>query len=67
MRKELYRIEREEVLMCLSSKSLADIPKTLDNLVYVCNELQMHNEEIEQMTPRIVKEYVERYQCRESR
>ena len=62
LRKELYRIEREEVLTCLSDRLLSDLPKTLDNLVYICNGLQMHNKEIERMSPRIVKDYVEKYQ-----
>lgn len=62
LRKELYRTGREEVLMCFSSKLLSDMPKTLDNLVYVCNGLQIHNEKISEMTPRIVKEYIDAYQ-----
>lgn len=62
LRKELYRTVREEVLMCFSSKALSDIPKTLDNLVYVCNGLQIHNEKINEVTPRIIMEYIESYQ-----
>ena len=62
LRKELYRTERDEVLMCLSDRLLPDLPKTLDNLVYVCNGLQIHNKGIEQMAPRIVKDHVKKYQ-----
>lgn len=65
LRKELYKIVREDVLMCLANKSLIDIPKSLDNLVYICNGLQIHNKEIEKMTPKIIKEYIEKYQNRE--
>ncbi len=60
--KELYRTIREDVLMCFASKLLLDMPKTLDNLVYVCNGLQVHNEKIADITPRIVKEYIDAYQ-----
>lgn len=61
LRKELYKAQREKVLMCFSDKLLSDMPKTLDNLVYVCNALLIHNEKIRDMTPRVVKEYVDRY------
>lgn len=59
--KELYRMERERVMMCISNNSLMDLPKTLDNLVFICNELQIHNEQLKKMTPRIVKDYVDEY------
>lgn len=62
LRKELYKMVREEVLMCFSSKYMSDIPKTLDNLVYVCNELHIHNKKIGEITPRIIKENVKVYQ-----
>lgn len=62
LRRELHKIVREEVLMCFCCKFASDIPKTLDNLVFVCNELQIHNEKISEITPRIIKEQVEIYQ-----
>lgn len=61
LRKELFKTVREEALMCFSSEFLSDIPKTLDNVVYVCNELQIHNEKISELTPVIIRENVEIY------
>lgn len=60
LRRELYKMGREEVLMCFAN-FLTDLPKTLDNLVFVCNELKIHNEKIGRMIPQIVKNNINSY------
>ena len=59
--KELYKMDREKVLICFSDKRMSDIPKTLDNLVYTCNELQIRNAKISEIMPGVVRESLEKY------
>lgn len=48
---ELYQIDRASLLDFLSDGRFEPTPLTLDNLVYITNELFMHHQEITAMTP----------------
>lgn len=56
--KKFFRVEREEVLLFLTSDKITPIPRTLDNLIYICNEIQVKDKKIEEITPRLIKKNV---------
>lgn len=49
----LYRSEREQLIRFLAENS---IPKTCDNILYIINEMQLHNKGISLWTPAIIVE-----------
>lgn len=49
--KSLYRFEREQLIYFLAENNM---PKTCDNVVYVINEMQLHNEDISALAPQIL-------------
>lgn len=53
--KRFFRIDREEFVFQLASKRICNIPKTIDNIVYIANYMYVHNEEIDSITPSIIK------------
>jgi len=53
--KRFLRIDREELLFQLASKRICNIPKTIDNIVYIANILFVQNKEIDAITPDIIK------------
>ena len=61
--KEFYKLEREELIKAMSSDGLEDIPKSMDNIVFVANELYVKNEEISNLMPndirKILKEFMQ--------
>ena len=61
--KEFYKLEREELIKAMSSDSLEDVPKSMNNIVFVANELYVKNEEISALMPndirKILKEFMQ--------
>ena len=53
--KRFLRIDREELLFQLASKRICNIPKNIDNIVYIANILFVQNKEIDAITPDIIK------------
>ncbi len=53
---ELYQLDRGSLLDFLSDDHFPGMEITLDNLVFVMNELFMHHEQISAMTPQQLKE-----------
>ena len=53
--KRFFRIDREEFVFQLSSRKISSIPKTIDNIVYIANNMFVHNEELDSITPEIIK------------
>lgn len=53
--KRFFRIDREKFVFQLASKRICNIPKTIDNIVYIANFMYVHNEEIDSITPSIIK------------
>lgn len=52
--KAFFKLEREDVLSTISSSSLESFPKTMDNIVYICNSIWVHDEEISKLTPSFI-------------
>ena len=48
---ELYQLDRRSLLDFLSDGRFRNIEKSLDNLLFLMNELSMHHPEIEALTP----------------
>lgn len=61
IRKKIYRIDREAVLICISANLLPALALTMDNVIYVCNELFIHDERIAENMPMLVREYMDSY------
>lgn len=57
--KELFRCEREPLLLCLSNKKMISFPRTMSNIVFLINELSIHNECIFSLTPPLLKKRLE--------
>lgn len=53
--KKFYRLEREELLQILSDPIFAGIPLTLNNIIYICNALQIEDNIIDKMAPHLIK------------
>ena len=54
--KQLYRSDREGPIRFFADEISDGIPLTIDNLVFVCNELSLGRKELEDRTPRIIRE-----------
>ncbi len=55
---EIYQIDRFGVLDFLSDKRFSGMELTLDNLIFLMNELFMHNSQLSAMTPPDLRENV---------
>jgi ppGpp synthetase/RelA/SpoT-type nucleotidyltranferase len=53
--KRFYRLERNKILMALAHPAFGNIPLNLNNIIYICNALYIKNEEINSMTPALIK------------
>lgn len=53
--KELLRLNRSELILILSNNLISSIPRTLDNIIYISNLFFIHNKEIEDKTPELLK------------
>ena len=56
--KELFRFDRGEMISFFGE---IVIPKTCDNIVFICNELKIHNAELKKITPEILIEKCKKY------
>jgi hypothetical protein len=56
--KSFFKIDREELVFKLASKKICNIPKTIDNIIYLANILVVHNSEIDSITPDIIKNII---------
>ncbi|MDE7445014.1 MAG: (p)ppGpp synthetase [Lachnospiraceae bacterium] len=59
--KKFYRLERDELLHILSDSIFAGIPRTLSNIIYICNALQIEDRTINDMLPSLIKNCVEQW------
>ena len=57
--KQLYRANRNEFLLFLSYDQAMSLPKDLNNIVYLLNELFIHNMEISALIPTPLKDNIE--------
>ncbi|MCM1159151.1 MAG: RelA/SpoT domain-containing protein [Bacteroidales bacterium] len=55
--KELFRFDREKLIYYLAENPM---PRNCNNVVYVINEMQLHNEQIRLLTPSIIVEKCKR-------
>ena len=62
--KTLYRLEREEPIRFFASDLSDGIPLTIDNMVFVCNELCIERKDLEDRTPMIIREKTEKWKQR---
>ena len=53
--KELFRIDRNELISLLANSKMPLLPLTMNNLVFVANEYIIHNEDISNITPALLK------------
>lgn len=49
--KELFRFDREKLIYCFAENSM---PRNCNNVVYIINEMQLHNEAISILTPSVI-------------
>lgn len=54
--KELFRVDRANMLLCLSHEQMHRFPLTMDNIVFFLNEWFIQNSEISKLTPLHLKE-----------
>ena len=59
--KKFYRLERDELLQILSDSAFAGIPCTLNNIIYICNALQIGDETINGMLPSLIENCVRQW------
>ena len=57
--KSFFRLERGEVLRVVSNQNFNRVPKTMDNLVYLCNELWIKDNDIKNITPQFLTSIAE--------
>lgn len=55
--KKVFRSSRDDLIQALSSKSLEMLPNTMDNIIYICNLIDMKDEAISAITPNAVIEH----------
>lgn len=53
--KDFLKVDRQIILLSLSSPDIRPFPKNVNNLVYLSNELTIHNPEIDKVTPPFFK------------
>lgn len=49
--KELYRADRNKILCALAHEKMTALPLTLPNIIFLSNEMSIHNKEIEKAAP----------------
>lgn len=54
--KKIFKTKREQIIRFLASDLSEGIPRTVDNLVFLCNELSLGRKDLEDRTPRIIRE-----------
>lgn len=52
--KEFYKLEREKLIKEMNSNTLIRIPKSMNNIVYVANELYINDEDISKIAPAFI-------------
>ena len=62
--KKIYRSEREEPIRFFASDLSDGIVLTVDNLVFVCNELCIGRKDLEDRTPMLIREKTEKWKQR---
>lgn len=65
--KKFYRLERNEVLQILSDSIFVGIPCTLNNIIYICNALQVEDKTINEMLPSRIRNCVEQWREQQNR
>ena len=58
--KSFFRLERDKVLRAVSNREFGIVPKTMDNLVYLCNELWINDEDIKSFMPMVIASRLEK-------
>ena len=59
--KEFYKLDRECLIKAMSAEGLESVPKSMNNIVYVANELYVKNKKISEMVPDKIKQALETY------
>lgn len=59
--KKVFRANRAELLLFLSSNKTSPFPKNLNNIIYIINALSINNADLLEITPDILKKQVENY------
>ena len=52
--KEFYKIERKDVLGLMANSELEVIPKSMDNILFICNKIWVKDEMIQSRIPVIL-------------
>ncbi len=47
--KKIYQMDRGEILCCISHPEMINLPKTMDNIIFLCNELHIQNDAIRKL------------------
>lgn len=56
--KNLFRVERGKILCCISNSDISIMPKSLNNLIFICNELEIHDSKVSSMMSEIQSERI---------
>lgn len=56
--KEFLRVDRRKFLLCMSNTKLHPIPRSLDNMVYIINELLINDSGLSDITPEFIKTHI---------
>ncbi len=57
--KELFRMDRGKVLCCISHPQMGFFPKTLDNIIFLCNELYIKEKNIKELVNPVLLNKIE--------
>lgn len=52
--KDIFKIDRENLILKLSTKELSSIPKTYNNIIYIANYLYVKNNDLIKLTPQVL-------------
>lgn len=63
--KKIYRSEREETIRFFASDLSEGIALTVDNLIFVCNEVCLGRKDLEDRTPMLIRERTKQWQERQ--
>lgn len=63
--KKIYRSEREETIRFFASELSDGIALTVDNLIFVCNEVCLGRKDLEDRTPMLIRERTKQWQERQ--
>lgn len=59
--KEFYKLEREDLIKAMCSDGLERVPKSMNNIIFVANELYVKNEEISALMPDDIRKKIKEY------